>query len=345
MTTSWFKFLLFTFALIICFGCDQSIDSKSEESDSWVVALPDYFPVMEVPAKNPMSTSKVVLGAKLFYDPALSADSTISCSSCHLPQFAFTDRMAKSIGVSKNLTARNSPTLANLAFHPYFMFDGGIPTLELQAIAPLMHPDEMGFDLFKASDRLNNDQEYIVLSEQAFNEPLNAQSIAYALAAFQRSLLSYQSPYDTYLQGDKNALSPQQLRGKDLFFSEELNCVACHSGFNLSDFKFYNIGLYQDYVDKGRWRVTEDENDEGKFKVPTLRNIELTGPYMHGGSIASLKEVIDFKMSGGADHPIKSKKVRSFSLSESEINDLVDFLYSLTDKEFIKREENRSKEI
>ena len=331
--------------MFLGFSCSQTNESHTKTSDHWTVTLPDYFPKMNVPAKNPMSNAKVALGAKLFYDPALSADSTISCSSCHLPQFAFTDRMAKSIGVSKNLTARNSPTLINLAFHPYFMFDGGIPTLELQAIAPLMHPDEMGFDLFKAGDRLNNDQEYAKISKQVFNEPLNAQSIAYALAAFQRSLLSYQSPYDDYLQGYKNALSPQQLRGKDLFFSEELNCASCHSGFNLSDFEFYNIGLYQDYSDKGRWRVTEDENDEGKFKVPTLRNIELTGPYMHDGSIASLKEVIDFKMSGGADHPIKSEKVRSFSLSESDKDDLLDFLYSLTDKEFIKREEERSKEI
>ena len=341
MNKSWFKLHIVLLILFLGFSCDQSIDSNSEESDSWVVELPDYFPKMNVPAKNPMSISKVALGAKLFYDPALSVDSTISCASCHLPQFAFTDRMAKSVGVSKNLTARNSPTLVNLAFHPYLMFDGGIPTLELQAIAPLMHPDEMGFDLFKVAQLLNSDQEYVKLSQQVFNEYLNAQNIAYALAAFQRALLSYQSPYDKYLQGDNKALSPEQLRGKELFFSEELNCTACHSGFNFSDFEFYNIGLYWEYADKGRWRVTEDENDEGKFKVPTLRNIELTGPYMHDGSIVSLEEVIDFKMSGGADHPIKSEKVHSFYLSEFDKAALIEFLYSLTDKEFVKREEER----
>ena len=334
MAKSWFKLFVFTFVLFIGFAC-------SKGSDPWVVELPDYFPEMNVPVKNPMSISKVALGAKLFFDPALSVDSTISCSSCHLPQFAFTDQMAKSIGVSNNPTLRNSPTLVNLAFNPYLMYDGGIPTLELQAIAPLMHPDEMGFDLFKASDRLNNNQEYVSLSEHVFNELLNAQNIAYALAAFQRSLLSYQSPYDAYLQGDKEALSPEQLRGKELFMSEELNCVACHSGFNFSDSEFYNIGLYLDYADKGRWRVTEDKNDEGKFKVPTLRNIELTAPYMHDGSINTLEQVVDFKMSGGADHPIKNEKVRSFSLSESDRAALIDFLYSLTDREFVKREENR----
>ena len=341
MSTNRFKLHIYLLILLSGLACSQSNDAITDTNDHWTVTLPDYFPEMNVPVKNPMSISKVALGAKLFYDPALSADSTISCASCHLPQFAFTDRMAKSIGVSKNLTTRNSPTLVNLAFHPYLMFDGGIPTLELQAIAPLMHPDEMGFDLFKAVDRLNNDQDYVTLSKQVFKEALNAQNIAYALAAFQRSLISYQSPFDAYLQGDKNALSAEQLRGKELFFSEELNCTSCHSGFNFTDFEFYNIGLYQEYKDKGRWRVTEDEKDEGKFKVPTLRNIELTGPYMHDGSIASLQEVIDFKMSGGADHPIKSENVRSFSLSESDKNDLLVFLYSLTDKKFVKREEDR----
>ena len=341
MNKSWFKRHIYLLFIILGFSCSQSNDVITETNDNWTVTLPDYFLKMNVPAKNPMSISKVALGAKLFYDPALSVDSTISCSSCHLPQFAFTDQMAKSIGVSNKPTARNSPTLVNLAFHPYLMFDGGIPTLELQAIAPLMHPDEMGFDLFKAGDRLNSDQEYAMMSQQVFEAPLNAQNIAYALAAFQRSLISYQSPYDAYLQGNIDALTPEQLRGKELFFSEELNCTACHSGFNLTDFEFYNIGLYWEYADKGRWRVTEDENDEGKFKVPTLRNIELTGPYMHDGSIVSLEEVIDFKMSGGADHPIKSEKVHSFYLSEFDKAALIEFLYSLTDKEFVKREEER----
>ena len=341
MNKSWFKRHIYLLFIILGFSCSQSNDVITETNDNWTVTLPDYFLKMNVPAKNPMSISKVALGAKLFYDPALSVDSTISCSSCHLPQFAFTDQMAKSIGVSNKPTARNSPTLVNLAFHPYLMFDGGIPTLELQAIAPLMHPDEMGFDLFKAGDRLNSDQEYAMMSQQVFEAPLNAQNIAYALAAFQRSLISYQSPYDAYLQGNIDALTPEQLRGKELFFSEELNCTACHSGFNLTDFEFYNIGLYQEYADKGRWRVTEDEKDKGKFKVPTLRNIELTGPFMHDGSIATLEEVIDFKMSGGADHPIKSEKVRSFYLSEFDKAALIEFLYSLTDKEFVKREEER----
>lgn len=332
---------IYLLILLMGFACNRSDDTRNESIDTWVVSLPDYFPEMNVPTKNPMSNFKVELGAKLFYDPALSADSSISCSSCHLPQFAFTDKMAKSIGVSKNETFRNSPTLINLAFHPYLMFDGGIPNLELQAIAPLMHPDEMGFDLFKAVDRLSNNKEYTKLSNEVFKEPLNAQNVAYALAAFQRSLLSYQSSYDAYLQGDKNALSDEQLRGKDLFFSDSLNCNACHSGFNFTNYEFYNIGLYQLYSDKGRWRVTEDKSDEGKFKVPTLRNIEFTAPYMHDGSMASIKDVIDFKMSGGEKHPIKSEKVRSFSLSESDRAALIEFLYSLTDNEFIKREEDR----
>jgi cytochrome c peroxidase len=304
-------------------------------------SLPTYFPALPVPDKNPMSNTKVLLGAKLFYDPALSSNATISCSSCHLPQFAFTDGRDKSMGVSSNLTMRNSPALINLAYHPYFMFDGGIPTLELQPVAPIMHPDEMGFDLFEAAELLNKNADYNDLSQKAFGEPLNAKNVAYALAAFQRDLLSYQSPYDIYLQGDKNALTSKQIRGMDLFFSDSLNCAACHSGFNFTNYEFINIGLYEQYDDKGRERVTENPLDNGKFKTPTLRNIELTSPYMHDGSIATLENVIEFKMSAGTAHPNKSKKMESFVLNSEDKKALKIFLISLTDNEFIVRESER----
>jgi cytochrome c peroxidase len=225
------------------------------------------------------------------------------------------------------------------------MFDGGIPTLELQPVAPIMHSDEMNFDLFEIADRLNKIPDYVSLSQNAFGEPLNAKNVAYALASFQRDLLSYQSTYDKYLQGNESALSEEQKRGKALFFSDSLNCAACHAGFNLTDYEFYNIGLYAQYNDKGREKVTENPEDNGKFKTPTLRNIEITQPYMHDGSMATLDEVIEFKMSGGEAHLYKSEKVHAFNLNKADKKALKVFLISLTDNEFIARElERRNKQ-
>ena len=303
-----------------------------KNDSAFKIDLPSYFDVLTVPEKNQITESKIELGSLFFFDTALSLDSTISCSSCHLPEFAFTDQRAKSIGVSGKETARNSPTLINLAYHPYYMFDGGIPTLELQPIAPIMHPDEMGFNLFEASSRFNKNAKYFSLSKKAFGEEVNPKVIAYSLAAYQRSLLAYQSKYDSYLQGDTNALNSQQLRGKELFFSDSLNCAACHGGFNFTDYKFYNIGLYLQYADKGREKVTERDSDNGKFKTPTLRNIEVTFPYMHDGSIKTIDEVIEFKMSGGEEYPLKSEKVKQFHLSDSDKKALKAFLLSLSDK-------------
>jgi cytochrome c peroxidase len=332
--------LIGLFIISAGFACTTKIDNQSKK-EVYSVTLPDYFPALPVPDKNPMTEAKILMGAKLFYDPALSSDSTISCSSCHLPQFAFTDGRDKSIGVTGNPTVRNSPALFNLAYHPYFMFDGGIPTLELQPVAPIMHPDEMDFDLFEIANRLNNIPEYVSLSQNAFDESISAKNISYALAAFQRDLLSYQSPYDKYLQGNESAISEEQKRGEALFFSDSLNCAACHAGFNLTNYEFYNIGLYAEYTDKGREKVTENPGDNGKFKTPSLRNIELTPPYMHDGSIATLDEVIEFKISGGEAHPLKSEKVHAFVLNSEDKNALKDFLISLTDNEFIARELKR----
>lgn len=324
-------------------ACRQKTAAPEQEYQILVKSLPSYFPELPVPEKNPLNDAKIELGKRLFYDPALSKDSSVSCASCHYPQFAYTDERKGGIGESGNPTLRNSPTLANMAFHPYYMFDGGIPTLELQVVAPLMHPDEMGFDLFEAVERLKNNREYVRLAEEAFGEPLNAGSTAYAIAAFERTILSFSSPYDRYLQGEKTALNEEQKRGMELFMSDSLNCSACHSGYNLSDYGFYNIGLYRHYADPGRWRVTENPADSGKFKVPTLRNIELTGPYMHDGSLATLAEVIAFKMTGGADHPLKSEKVHAFTLNDEDQQALIAFLQSFTDWEFINREIERKK--
>jgi len=322
----------------------QSCNNSAEDTDDlieWNIELPSHFDSLPIPLNNPMNLAKIELGARLFYDSQLSLDSSLSCASCHKASFAFSDGKIKSRGISDSLTFRNSPVLFNLAYAPYFMMDGGVPTLELQIVAPLMHENEMGFDLFTLAERLVENELYQALSLKAFDRELDPAAIAYSIAAFERSLLSYQSKYDTYISEDTTVFNKEEKRGFELFYSDSLNCSSCHNGINLSNYKFYNIGLYENYSDPGRWRITEKSADIGKFKVPTLRNIEYSAPYMHDGSIATLKEVIIFKMSGGVNHENKSDKVHSFHLNEKDQKALLSFLKSLSDPIFVAREKER----
>lgn len=329
---------------ILTISCKDS-QEKGMQVNEWGIDLPAHFEELPVPEKNPMNDAKIELGARLFYDPILSKDSSISCSSCHFPHLSFSDGRAKSLGINDSISMRNSPVLVNLAYASSYMMDGGIPSLELQVAAPILHDGEMGFDLFAIADMLQQNELYQQLSEEAFSRPIDAGAIAYSLAAFERSLLSYESAYDQYLLGDENALGALAIRGKELFFSDSLNCAACHSGVNFSDYDFYNIALYSEYSDQGRWRITEKVEDEGKFKTPTLRNIALSAPYMHDGSIEDLMGVIDFKMSGGNDHPNKSDKLKSFYLNDEDKLALLAFLESLDDATFVEREINRKETL
>lgn len=325
-------------------SCKDS-EEKGMQVIEWRIDLPAHFEELPVPEKNPMNEAKVELGAKLFYDPILSKDSSVSCSSCHFPHLAFSDGLAKSFGLNDSISMRNSPVLVNLAYANSYMMDGGIPSLELQVAAPILHEGEMGFDLFAIAEKLQQNEIYQHLSEEAFSRPIDAGAIAYSLAAFERSLLSYESAYDQYLEGDEYALGTLAKRGKELFFSDSLNCAACHSGVNFTDYAFYSIGLYTEYTDQGRWRITENVKDEGKFKTPTLRNIGLSAPYMHDGSIENLMGVINFKMSGGNDHPNKSDKLKGFYLNEGDKLALLAFLESLDDAAFVEREVTRKETL
>ncbi len=335
--------LLFVIIGLSILSCDQStVELPSERS--WNINLPDHFDQLIIPERNPMNEAKIELGNYLFYDKALSKDSSTSCASCHLPQLAFSDGRVKGIGIGDSIGMRNSPVLINLAYSPAFMMDGGVPTLELQVIAPLMHEGEMGFDLFELEDRFSENKLYQDLSKKSFNRRLDAKAIAYSLAAFQRTIVSYESNFDKFIAGDKSIFNVEELRGYELFNSDSLNCSACHTGFNFTDYNYYNIGLYELYLDKGRGRVTEDNKDYGKFKVPTLRNVEMSRPYMHDGSMASLEEVVEFKMTGGKEHINKSDNFKSFNLSEDDQKALLAFLKTLSDTNFVSRELTRIKE-
>lgn len=321
---------------ILLAGCESQSTVTAYTETPVVWTLPDHFPPPPEPADNPTTVERVSLGRQLFYEPLLSLDSSTSCASCHHPNLAFSDPRQVSTGVHGGIGFRNSPTLTNVAYNDRYFFDGGIPSLELQVLAPLDNADEMRLNIHQAALRLREDSQYIQLFKQAYNRPPDSYGIVRALAAFQRTLISADSPYDRWLSGDQTALSAAANRGKALFFSAELKCSQCHSGFNFTNNGFANNGLHSDYTaDPGRRRVTMEEEDIGKFKVPTLRNISVTAPYMHDGSIPTLHAVIDHYAKGGQQHPNKSPLITGFTITPAERSDLLAFLQCLSDSTFL----------
>jgi cytochrome c peroxidase len=301
------------------------------------INIPKGFPQIDYPEDNLPSQARIELGKKLFFDEIMSRDRSLSCSSCHIPELAFTDGSPKSIGKNGELLLRNSPTLTNIAYHTKgLLMDAGVPTLEMQILVPVQEHQEFDFHLGLIAERMKTDSNYVELCQKAYGSEPNQFVITRALACYERTLISGNSRYDQYKNGNKKALSESEIRGMNLFF-DRLNCTNCHSGFNFTNLSVKNNGLYPyPYpLDSGRMRITNKEIDRDKFKVPTLRNIELTDPYMHDGSIATLEEVIDHYKSGGQPHVNKDSSIVKFELTESEKTDLVLFLKSLTDRGFI----------
>lgn len=300
-----------------------------------LLVRPIGFPEIPVPDDNKFSEARWLLGRKLFYDPIMSVDSSISCSSCHMAQYAFSDTVSLSLGAAKALGTRNAPTLTNVAYHPYFTRDGGVPTLEMQILVPIQEHNEFNFNIVLIAERMQSDPSYVRMSKAAYDRPPDHFVITRALGCFERTLISGNSKYDQHFLQGKKVLSKEELQGKELFFSERAGCSNCHGGFNFTNYSFENNGLYITYADSGRIRFTEKEADRALFKVPTLRNVSLTAPYMHDGSISSLEAVVNHYSSGGANHKHKSKHVRPLGLSEDEKQSLVAFLQTLTDEEFV----------
>jgi cytochrome c peroxidase len=301
-----------------------------------LMQVPAGFPEPAFPADNEFSEARWTLGKQLFFDPVLSRDSSISCASCHLPQFAFSDTVAFSPGVAGAPGVRNSPSLANIAYHPYFTREGGVPTLEMQILVPIQEHNEFDFHILLIAERLQQDNAYRQMSWEAYEREPDAFVITRALSVFERSLLSGNSPYDQFANGKNKALTAPEKRGMELFFSEKTQCASCHGGFNFTHYAFENNGLYEDYPDPGRFRLTGKPEDRARFKVPSLRNVGLTAPYMHDGSLPSLEAVVAHYDQGGKNHPHKSPLVRPLGLTPKERDDLVAFLRSLTDYEFVQ---------
>lgn len=331
--------LLIAIITLVIWGCKKDDGIKPVEANNPFV-LPAGFPAITYPQDNEFSEARWELGKKLFYDNILSVNRTISCASCHKASLAFSDDVAFSNGVENRPGTRNAPTLANVAYHPYYTREGGVPTLEMQVLVPVQEHNEFDFNIVTAGERLQEDSVYVAMSLKAYGRTPDYYVITRALANFERTLISGNSPYDKYVyQGQKNALTTDEQAGMNLFFSERTNCSNCHSGFNFTNYAFENNGLYTNYTDIGRKRLTGKPEDEARFKVPTLRNIALTAPYMHDGSFLTLNEVVEHYNKGGFGHPNKSGLVKPLGLTDSEKEQLIAFLKSLTDNEFVSKQE------
>ena len=328
--------------VILLSSCEPDEHELINENDlPFPIDIPAGFPSMDVPDDNPLTQGRVALGKELFFDPILSKDQSISCGSCHQPEFSFTDQEALSFGVEKKLGERNAPQLANVAFKPFFFKDGGVPTLELQILGPFDNHLEFDLNIVEAIDRLMKSDYYTQRFHEVFRENPSVFGLTRAIAAYERTLISGNSRFDRYFYQNENVLTDSELRGYELFKSDELKCNSCHNGVFFTNFEFENIGLEIHYTDSGRARITLNPADAGKFEVPTLRNIAVTQPYMFDGRFETLNEVIDFFASGGLAHRNKSELIQPFSISAQEKADLIAFLETLTDESFLNDPSHR----
>ncbi|MBU2870692.1 di-heme enzyme [Colwellia sp. E2M01] len=369
-------------------GCDvdssTTISASADEQDlRLLLDLPDHMPIPAIPDFNPLTQEKITLGRFLFYETKLSANQTQSCGSCHFQTDAFADGIATPTGSTGHVLARNSQGLSNVAYNASFTWSNDtFVELEDQLNVPIRADDpiELGVtdaELATVLTRFDEDEEYQQLfkaafpnSEKSSETGVTMNKVIFSLASFVRTMISANSPYDEFLQGDKEALTAQQKQGFNLFNGEKFECFHCHTGVNFTVsykdantltgslvFPFFNNGLYNvnddgsyPEVDQGIYDLSGDPADKGKFRPPSLRNIELTAPYMHDGSIGTLREVVEHYARGGTlttsginagdgkNNPYKSSFIPGFDATDEEIDAVVAFLESLTDYDFVNNE-------
>ncbi len=338
------KTLLFVFVLAaVLISCVKDPEHPHKHvHDSINLNVPAGLPQMIIPADNPLTSAGVALGRKLFFDPILSADSTQSCGSCHNPKDYFVDDEKRfSIGIDGKAGTRNSMPLFNVGYGKNFFWDGGAPSLEDQAIDPIVNPLEMNNTWQKVQYDLNRHPLYPSLFKAAFPEmdTIETKWVVRALAQFERTLLSGNSKFDQYRRGEVQ-LTPQELSGMEVYTAEEKgDCFHCHSfGGTFTDFEMRNNGLDLVYKDSGRYRITGNVSDIGKFKTPTLRNIMFTAPYMHDGRFQTVAECIEHYNNGVQLHPNASPLLTTKPkgrMSAEDVSDLIAFLKTLSDYDFI----------
>lgn len=356
------------FALIVgVVACSLAMGTARAADEAIELPVPDGVLPPEIPADNPPTEAKVALGQKLYFDTRLSTDGTVGCVTCHDPRHGFADPRGKtgSEGVGGALGTRNAPTTLNSAFLVTQFWDGREPTLEAQAVQPLINPIEHGFaDHDAVVARLQELKEYAPLFKAAFGKKtVTIERVGQAIASFERTLISMSAPIDRFLAGDKGAISESAKRGWTLF-NGKARCSTCHGHIDvlplLTDDTFHNIGVGVQRIDfdtvarraaaaveagasldelalgdaeaseLGRFLVTQEQKDMGAFKTPQLRNLELTAPYMHDGSEATLEAVMDYYDRGGNDNPYLDGGMRPLNLTEQEKTDLVELMKTFT---------------
>lgn len=319
----------FTFLSFFLFGVtqvgavDSSVDSEYLRS---VYSVPDVANI-EYPDFDAPSDELVELGRFLFFDNRLSGNESQSCATCHNPELGYSDGLRFSLGAVGTPGRRNTPHLHNLAWNSVFFWDGRAQSLEEQALLPIIAEDEMNLSLDRLLARLESVEVYRDLFASAFGDSaITSTRIAEALAAFERTLIVDNTPFDRFLKGEEKAISDSAKRGA-VVFADKGRCMECHDGPNFTDNSFHNIGLAD--TDAGRSEVIGDESLKGSFKVPGLRNIAFSAPYMHDGSIGTLEDVVRFYNRGGDEKEGLSDAIEPLALTEAEIRDLVAFLGSL----------------
>lgn len=332
---------LFTVTFAIAAASCSSVSPARVEGTAVAIDAPLGLPPVPIPPDNPPTAESIALGRQLFFDTRLSGDNTVSCATCHNPELSFTDGLRESIGIGRKLGQRNAPTVLNAAYYSSLFWDGRAKDLEQQAAAPIANPIEMGQSHELTIIRFGKIPEYKNEFEQVFGPGrLTMEKMEKAIASFERTLLSGDSAFDRYQYGgDKTAMTQEAVRGLAIFTDKRKgNCATCHTIDEkwalFTDNKFHNLGSGVgpdgELEDLGRYTETKVEADKGAFRTPDLRNVAKTGPYMHDGSLKTLRDVVDFYDGGGTSNPHLDKEIKELKLSERERMELVAFLESLT---------------
>ena len=323
---------------LMLLSCETEVITPSNSVYS--LRQPDYFPPIAYNIeRNPITKTGFELGKKLFNDPILSIDNSVACSNCHVKAVAFTDPQHNpSVGVHEKTGTRNAPMIANLAFQKEFLLDGGINHLDFVAVFAIENPNEMGHTLEGVVRKLNQSNDYKRLFRSAFPQidTITSPYVLKALSQYMLLLVSDQAKYDQVIRGEV-VFSASEAAGYQIF---NQNCASCHSGHLFTNQAFVNNGLDTKFTDPGRATITETPNDLGKFKVPSLRNIAVTAPYMHDGRFDSLKKVINhyrfgIQYSATLDTTLYKAGRCTIQLSDQDVNNLIDFLMTLTDYDFL----------
>jgi cytochrome c peroxidase len=332
------KLLVSFFGILGIISCGKN-DIKQETS-LYKLRQPDYFPEIAYSIENnPVSREGFELGKKLFNDPRLSLDNSVACSNCHVKAVAFTDPQHNpSVGIFNQSGKRNAPMIANMAFQKEFLWDGGISHLDFVPVFAIEHEKEMGEELNHVVSKLNNISEYSPLFKKAFPalDTITSPYMLQALSQYMLLLVSDNAKYDRVQRGE-DAFSSQELKGQQVF---EQKCATCHSGALFTNGKYMNNGLDSVFTDVGRELISAQASDLGKFKVPSLRNITLTSPYMHDGRFETINEVLEHyrngvKTSSTLASELSNSEKLGIPLTDAEIDDLIIYLKTLTDYEFI----------